>query len=173
MPLKYRELTGSFQLSISTERQKEEGGEYQNGIEASFSNGKAGIKANLGDKVTTKTTDKFSFTSCQVTTKGLDNTPTWVFELRTGEPVFKGLLKPEKVGTINVNDHRQPCCLEATFVVSLRDIQFIDGRGIWFKNLFGQDLIREEKVVLDRRLAKVLLKKQFQPYLSKVVCQYV
>nr|WP_290228378.1 hypothetical protein [Trichocoleus desertorum] len=164
--LQDRELGGSFDLAVQKERQQQEGSENQSGIETTWADSKPGAKANISEKQTTGRSDKFQFTSCQITTKGSEENPAWVFEVKTGEPVLKGLLKSAKIGVLGIAG--KPCQVEATFGVTLRDVHLTDAEGLWSPNIS-----REKRAVLDRALAKQFLKHKLQPYLSRVELHYV
>jgi len=165
IPYESRELAGKLELSVQKERQQQEASEKQSGIEASLVESKPGVKANVGSKETAGTTDKFQFTDCQITTKGSEENPAWVFEVETGEPVLKGLLKNEKLGTLDVKT--KPCRVEATFEVSKRDVHLTDGEG-----LYPPDISRNKRAIIERTIALHLLKSKLEPYLSRVVLQY-
>jgi len=99
IPYSSRELTGSLELFILKKRVVQESSQAQKGIEGSIGNivilpawtGKAGVKANAGAEQTSGRTDEFEFTVCQVTTKGAEENPAWVFAVKTGEPVLEGV----------------------------------------------------------------------------------
>lgn len=164
MPYESR-LNRLLEMLVTKESQIKEGNENQSGFEASLTENKPGIKANLSGKITTEKTDKFQFTSSQITTKGSEEDPIWVFEVKTGEPVFKGTFNVN-LGTLNVT--AKPCRVKATFGVSLRDVHFTDAEGLW-----SPEISQEKRAVLDRGLAKLLLKRKLQPYLSQVELRYV
>ena len=166
IPLQDRELGGSLELIIQKERQQQESSENQSGLETSWTDRKIGIKANISEKQFDGKTDKFLFASCQITTKGSKDRPAWVFEAKTGELVLKGLLRSTKLGTLKVTEI--PCHLEATFEVTLRDIQITQAEGIWLA-----EISREKRAVLDIALAKLLLKYKLKPYVSRLEMQYV
>lgn len=115
----------------------------------------------------------FQFTAYQVTTKGSEENPAWVFEVETGEPDLKGLLKPDlkgllknaSLGTLNVT--AKPCRVEATFEVSKRDVYLSDAEGLW-----PQNISRNKKAVLERMIALRLLESKLKPYLSQAQLQY-
>lgn len=165
IPLRYRELAGPLELTVQKERQEQEGSEAQSNVEATWTDSKPGTKASVSEKQTTGRIDKFQFASCQVTTKGSEENPAWVFEVKTSEPVLKGLLKNAKLGVLMA---QKPCQVEATFEVSLRDVHLTGAEGFW-----SPEVSRAKRVVLDRALAKLLLKHKLQPYLSRVELHYV
>lgn len=172
MPYELRELTGALPLTIQKKRLEQAGGKVQIGMEARLSDvvlpamaGKAEAKASMGTEQTAARTDEFQFTACQVTTKGAEDNPAWVFAVDTGAPVLKGLLKNALLGTLQVK--ARPCCIEATFEVSKRDVYLTDAEGLW-----PPDLSRNKQAVLERMLALRLLESNFKPFLSRVELRY-
>ncbi len=107
----------------------------------------------------------FQFTACQITIKGSDENPAWVFEVETGEPDLKGLLKNASLETLNVT--AKPCLVEATFEVSKRDVYLTDGQRLW-----PQNISCNKKAVLERMIALRLLESKLKPYLSQAQLQY-
>ena len=102
---------------------------------------------------------------CQVTTNGSELNPAWLFELKIGSQVLKGLLPKEKLGTLTVNN--QPCCVEATFEVVLRYVHITSVEGLWPENT-PPDRQKLLKIVI----AKHLCNSQLQPYLSRSELRY-
>ncbi|NEP12025.1 MAG: hypothetical protein F6K14_17815 [Symploca sp. SIO2C1] len=165
IPLENRELNDPFEVSVKKDRQHQEGCENQSSLEASFAKGEPGIKANRSEKNTEGQTDKFQLTAFQVTTKGAEETPAWVFEVATREPVLKGSLTNQKLATMNVT--AKPCEVKATFDISVRDVMITDAEGAWLTNL-----IPEKRTALDIALAKLLLKHKLQSPLSQVYLRH-
>ncbi|MBV8886056.1 MAG: hypothetical protein JO235_18970 [Chroococcidiopsidaceae cyanobacterium CP_BM_RX_35] len=173
LPYSSRELTDSLELFILKKRVVQESRQAQQGLEGSISDmvilpawaGKAGAKANVGKERTFGKTDEFEVTVCQVTTKGSEENPAWVFTVRTGEPVLKGLLKRAKLGTLDIK--ALPCTAIATFEVSSRDVYITDAEGLW-----PPDISRNKQAVLERMLALRLLRSKLQPYLSQAELRY-
>jgi hypothetical protein len=166
IPLKNRELAGALELVVQKERQQQEGSETQSSLEATCTDNKPGVKANINEKKTAARTDKFQFDSYQVTPKGSDENPAWVFEVKTGEPVLKCLLKNAKLGVLHVID--KPCRLEATFEVTLKDVRLTEGEGLWLS-----EISPTRRKILDMGLANLFLKRKLQPYLSRLELRYV
>jgi hypothetical protein len=160
-----RELTSSLELSPQEARQELEGSNTQSGVEASVAEIQSGAKASVGTEQTEDTTEPFKLATCQVTTKGSQKNPAWVFEVETGEPVLKGSLKNAKLATLKAIAF--PCYIEATFEVSLRDIYLTETKGLW-----PQNINRNQLAVLKRGIAQLLLKRKFQPYLSRQELRY-
>ena len=170
IPYDLRELNSKFELTIAKERQQQASQDSKQGTEATVEANpvkiaKTAIKGLLERKFTSGTTDKFQFTSAQVTTKGEPENPAWVFENQTGESVLKGSLTAAKLGTMEVTG--RPCRVETTFEVSLGEVKLTDAEGLW-----SPDISDEKKAAIERGLAKLLLKHKFKPYLSRQVLHY-
>jgi hypothetical protein len=165
IPYEFRELTGSIELSLEKETQEPENSQAQSGVEPSRVQSQTGTKAGVGTEPTEVTIAPFQCVACQVTTKGSQTNPAWVFEVETGETVLKGVLKKAKLATLKAI--ALPCYVEATFDVSLRDIYLTQVEGLWSPNLS-----RNQLAVLQRGIARLLLKRKLKPYLSRVELQY-
>jgi len=165
IPYENRGLNDPFKVAVETNREQQEGNELQNAIEASLDKGEPTVKANLSSKKTTGKTDKIQFTTYQVTTKGSEENPAWVFEVKTGEPVLKGLLKSALLGTMKVTV--KPCHVKAIFEVSKQDVYLTQAEGLW-----PQDISRNKLAILERKMALWLLKNKLTPYLSRVELHY-
>jgi hypothetical protein len=170
IPLEFRELAGSLEHSVQIERQKQEGTEAQSATKATIVDMKPGFEFSLGEKKREETADKFQLTVYQVTVKGSETYPAWVFKVKTGEPILRESLNKATLGRIEVQ--RNPCGIEATFEVSKRDVQITDASGIWLKNFSFKQLDVEKQRVLDIWILKKILMPKLQPHLSKVVLQY-
>lgn len=110
-------------------------------------------------------TENFPAPVCEVTKNGSVTTPVWVFRLKGFTAVLKGSIEKERLGTLNLV--RQPCCVEATFEVLLRDVHLTDIEGLYPENI---DL--NKQIVTKRRIEKHLLESKFQPYLSRMELRY-
>jgi len=89
--------------------------------------------------------DKFQLKIAQISHKGANNQPVWVFENRTGEPVLIGELA-DSLGKIVITG---------------------------LENLFRDDIYRHEKLnIFELGFAKLFLKHKTQPYLSRQVLRY-
>jgi hypothetical protein len=111
------------------------------------------------------TTDKFQFTSCQVTTKNSQENPVWVFEVERGQPVLKGLVKNALLATMTVT--AKPCCVEATFEVSPRDVYVTEAEGLW-----PQNISKKRRAVIERAIARRFLERKLKPYVSRQELRY-
>lgn len=155
------QLDGSFELYVNQGIQHQE-----SSIEAAWAESEAdGVSVNLNTQKTEVSTKKFPFTSRHVTSIGAEEYQAWVFEVES-EPVLLGLLKNAKLGTLNAI--AKPWRVEATFEVSIEDVRLTAAEGLWSANIS-----REQKIILDRGLAKLLIKHKLQPYVSRVELRYV
>ncbi len=161
IPLEFRNLAGSLELFVHKERQHQESSESQSGIKASLATSNPEVKANLE----LKKTGKFQCLVCQITHQGLEENPTWFFEVGKGEPVLKGLLKDAKLATMNVT--AKPCCVEATFEVSPQDVYMTEAQGLWSKNIS-----KKRSAVIERALIRHFLERKLKPYLSRQKLRY-
>lgn len=111
-------------------------------------------------------TENFQLPSmCQITTDGSELNPAWVFEVKIGSQVLKGVLPKEKLGTLTVNN--QPCCVEATFEVELEYVHITGVEGLWSENTS-----RNQQIVLKASARKKLWNSKLQPYLSRAELRY-
>lgn len=158
IPYEFRQLTGSIELSVQKETPELENSGAQSAVEASRVESQARTKTSSG-------TEHIKGVACQVTTKGSQTNPAWVFEVETGETVLKGALNKVKLATLKAI--ALPCYVEATFDVSLRDINLTQVERLW-----SQNLSRNQLAVLERGIARLLLKQKLKPYLSRVELQF-
>lgn len=126
---------------------------------------KAGVSTNFSAEEQYGATDKFQFTTCQVTTKGSEENPIWDFRVKTGEPVLIGSLTNSKLATLSVT--KKPCCVEATFEISKRDVYISEGEG-----LYPDNISRNKRAWIEREIALWLLETKLNPYMSRVRLQY-
>lgn len=105
---------------------------------------------------------------CEITTNGSMTTPAWVFRLKNFAAVLKGSIESERLGTLNLV--KQPCSVEATFEVLLRDVHLIDIEGLYAENIDSIDVNKQS--ITKRLIEQYLLKSKFQPYLSRMELQY-
>jgi hypothetical protein len=159
-------LHAPLDISIQQERQEQKSSKSRVGIEPTWSDGQLGGKINFDTENTNGRTDTFKVNAYQVSQKGSEENPTWVFEVETGEPFLKGRLAGTELGLVTVE--RKPCSIKATFEVSQRDIHIVEAEDPWLINL-----IPEKRTVLDIIFAKKLLEHKLTPYLSRAELQYV
>jgi hypothetical protein len=155
LPLKSVRLSAPFKVAVEKEIQKEQNLEEQDGINVSISGGlTAAIKK--GEKIAAK----FSYDSYQIHSTGSATEPIWFFEIKTDEPVLRGLLTQEQLGTVHLK--AKPCRVEATFEVSSKKyIRLTGAQGLW-----PADIDRNKLAILERKIALLLLEKKLKPYLS-------
>ncbi len=172
IPYEFRELTGSLELSIQTERQELKASKEQKGrevrrdtVNSSLNGSKTPAQPQADTKQKSRNTEQFQVTVCHVATKVSEENPAWVFEEEVGGLVLKGYLKKAKLATLNVI--ALPCRVEATFEVSKRDVCLTDAEGLW-----PPDLSRNKRAVLDRLIVQRLLEPKFKPYLSRAELRY-
>jgi hypothetical protein len=108
--------------------------------------------------------DKFQLKIAQISHKGANNQPVWVFENRTGEPVLIGELA-DSLGKMLIAG--VPWSVEATFTHEMRQV-VITG----LENLFKDDISGHKLNVFELGFAKLFLKHKTQPYLSRQVLRY-
>lgn len=108
--------------------------------------------------------DKFQLKIAQISHKGANNQPVWVFENRTGEPVLIGELA-NSLGKMLIAG--VPWSVEATFTPEMRQV-VITG----LENLFKDDISGHKLNVFELGFAKLFLKHKTQPYLSRQVLRY-
>jgi hypothetical protein len=164
IPLNSRELGGSFEVFIPKKNETKEVNEDKRSMGGSGGE-KPVVQGSIEQKSGKEFTNEVQYTVAQVTTKGDERTPAWVFKLETGEPIITGLLKDAKLGRIEVQEN--PCTITATFEVSKRDVHITDASGVWLKNISFRDLDTPMRRVLDIWLLKKLLMPNLQPYLSQ------
>ena len=169
--LESREMAGMVKLAVHNDIQQESSRNHST-IAVSLAESKPGVKANSDTKKTDRKTDssevatcQVQFIDCQVTTKGSQENPTWVFEVKTGQPVLKGLLKNAKLGTLDMT--AKPCRIEATFEVLPQDVYITEAEGLSPKHIS-----KKRRAVIERAIARRFLERKLKPYLSRQVLQY-
>ena len=108
--------------------------------------------------------DKFQLKIAQISHKGANNQPVWVFENRTGEPVLIGELA-DSLGKMLIAG--VPWSVEATFTHEMRQVVIMG-----LENLFKDDISGHKLNVFELGFAKLFLKHKTQPYLSRQVLRY-
>lgn len=160
MPLSSQELGGEFLTIVEVTKKDQQNLEIQNSLKASVKNNQPGAEASRAVKTTTGKEASLTLEESQVTGKGTAENPSWMFRNKAGKPFLEGRLRA-KLGTLDLMDDFWS--IVATFEVSERDIAVTGGEGVWFCNLS-----QGQRVTLDRALAKLLLKRKFFPFMSKV-----
>ncbi|WP_293335780.1 pentapeptide repeat-containing protein [Microcoleus sp. CAWBG58] len=147
IPVASRQLVGDFELSptdsstevLSTASQRE-----------------------VGDNEKAEKIQETDCTFCHVSTIGDDTKPAWIFSLKRGKPILKGLLKSVKLGEFSA----QPLRIAAAFEVAKEDIYLTDAEGLW-----PHDITPNQHSVLERILT-VYLANKLQPALSWALLSY-
>jgi hypothetical protein len=164
VPLKNYKLKNDFQTVIEKEIQAETGTGKQSGVQLVAKN--PGLTAS--SQATTKTSDKVKYQEYQVTTRGDDNTPTWIFEVKTDKEVLEGLLQNTTLATIDVQG--KSCSLIATFEITKpQDICITDAQLLWVKNISDK-----KKKIIAAKVRRLFLEQKLEPisYLSRVELSY-
>lgn len=130
---------------------------------------KAGLEAVGEDRRKDSRSDKFQLKIAQISHKGADDQPVWVFENKTREPVLIGELA-DSLGKMLIEGI--PCSIEAIFTPEMRQV-IVTG----LENLLGDDIGDRKLSILQLSLfelgvAKLFLKYKTQPYLSRQVLRY-
>ncbi|NCS04576.1 MAG: hypothetical protein GPJ06_22065 [Microcystis aeruginosa G13-11] len=168
MPSELRNEALKKILARELEIERQSGGEQESKsqVEASVTPdlSKASLK-EVGEQRQKKSqVDKFQLKIAQVSHKGANNQPVWVFENRTGEPVLIGELA-DSLGKMLIAG--VPWSVEATFTPEMRQV-VITG----LENLFKDDISGHKLNVFELGFAKLFLKHKTQPYLSRQVLRY-
>ena len=158
IPLDLIDLSGPFNLAVSVKRVKKDTTKGKKGVKVSAQGGEISQES----EETAEYSDEISFIACQVTTKGTNTNPVWVFEEKQEERVLKGLLKSAKLATMNIL--AKPCVVRAEFDISNKNIQITDFEGIWFQNITPG-----KRITIDRMIVNALLKEVVQTHLSEQV----
>ena len=168
MPSELRNEALKKILARELEIERQSGGEQESKsqVEASVTPdlSKASLKGVGGQRQKKSQVDKFQLKIAQVSHKGANNQPVWVFENRTGEPVLIGELA-DSLGKMLIAG--VPWSVEATFTHEMRQV-VITG----LENLFKDDISGHKLNVFELALAKLFLKHKTQPYLSRQVLRY-
>ena len=134
--LRNKDLKKSLEREVGVERQSVVETENKPLIEASLGPDltKAGLKVNLGNSQKNSRSDKIQLKIAQISHKGADDQPVWVFENKTGEPVLIGELT-DSLGKMLIKDKEKSWGVEATFTPEMRQV-VITG----LENLFKDDI---------------------------------
>jgi hypothetical protein len=108
--------------------------------------------------------DKFQLKIAQISHKGADDQPVWVFENKSGEPVLLGELAAS-LGKMLIEGI--PWGVEATFTPEMRQV-IVTG----LENFFKDDISNRKLKVFELGFAKLFLKHKTQPYLSRQILRY-
>lgn len=158
-------LNGAFELSVPQERHNHEGSDDQSCVTISLGERKPGVKASLGTQKTAEKVKQPQFPVSQVSDRGSLENPTWVFLGEKDNSILKGLLKHTLLGTLTVT--AKPCRVEATFCVLPQDIYITDIAGV-----LPHTISKKKRLVIERAIARRLLKRKLNPYLSRHELRY-
>jgi hypothetical protein len=168
MPSELRNEALKKILARELEIERQSGGEQESKsqVEASVTPdlSKASLKGVREQRRKESQGDKFQLKIAQISHKGANNQPVWVFENRTGEPVLIGELA-DSLGKMLIAG--VPWSVEATFTHEMRQV-VITG----LENLFKDDISGHKLNVFELAVAKLFLKHKTQPYLSRQVLRY-
>lgn len=168
MPSELRNEALKKILARELEIERQSGGEQESKsqVEASVTPdlSKASLKGVGEQRQKKSQVDKFQLKIAQISHKGANNQPVWVFENRTGEPVLIGELA-DSLGKMLIAG--VPWSVEATFTPEMRQV-VITG----LENLFKDDISGHKLNVFELAVAKLFLKHKTQPYLSCQVLRY-
>ena len=168
MPSKLRNeaLKKILERELSVERQAGGEQERKSQVKGSLAPdlSKAGLEAVGEDRQKDSRSDKFQLKIAQISHKGADDQPVWVFENKSGEPVLIGELA-DRLGKMLIEDI--PWSVEATFTPEIRQV-VITG----LENLFKDDISGSKLKAFELGFARLFLKHKTQPYLSRQVLRY-
>ena len=171
IPYHCRELAGSLPVEIEKGREEKTARKAQTGLKASgsvgfpFVSSRASVEGNIAQEQSAGKTDKFQLADCQVTTKGAEDNPAWVFAVRTGEPVLRGLLKQARLGRLEIAT--PPCQIDASFTISKLDLCLTGAEGIW-----PADISHNKRAWIERGILLWMLESKLKPYLSRQLLQF-
>ncbi|PZV27523.1 MAG: hypothetical protein DCF12_03700 [Snowella sp.] len=161
-----KDLKKFLERDLSVERQSGGEREKKSQVKGSLAPdlSKAGLEAVGENRQKDSRSDKFQLKIAQISHKGADDQPVWVFENQSGEPVLIGELA-DYLGTMLVEGI--PLSVEATFTPEMRQV-VITG----LENLFKDDISKNKLKAFELGVGKLFLKHKIQPYLSRQVLRY-
>lgn len=122
-------------------------------------------KMPLASREFEASTDPFPLAGCQMTTKGSEENPSWVFAVEKSADVLSGLVKNVKLGTLDVT--AKPCYVEVSFDVLPHHIHLTETVGLW-----SPTISKKRRAVLERGIARHFFERKLKPYLSQQVLRY-
>jgi hypothetical protein len=164
--LRNKDLKKLLERDLSVERQSGGEQERKSQVKGSLAPdlSKAGLEAVGEDRQKDSRSDKFQLKIAQISHKGADDQPVWVFENKSGEPVLIGELA-DCLGKMLIESI--PWGVEATFTPEMRQVVHTG-----LENLFKDDISGSKLKALELGVAKLFLKHKTQPYLSRQVLRY-
>ena len=167
MPYKSRSeaLKKLLKKEVSVERQLGREQERKSQVEGSLpvDLSKASLKGVGEERQKYSSADKFQLKIAQISHKGADDQPVWVFENKTGEPVLIGELA-DSLGKMLIKDKDKSWDVEATFTPEMRQV-VITG----LENIFSEDINKQS--IFRAKLAQLILNHKMKPYLSRQVLE--
>ena len=166
--LRNQDLKKLLEREMSVERQSGGERERKSQVEGSLPVGlsKAIVKGVGEDRQKDSRSDKFQLKIAQISHKGADDQPVWVFENKTGEPVLIGELA-DSLGKMLIEDKKKFWVIEAKFTTEMRQVVHTG-----LENLFKDDISGSKLKAFELGVAKLFLKHKTQPYLSRQVLRY-
>jgi hypothetical protein len=164
--LRNEALKKILERELSVERQSGGEQERKSQVKGSLAPdlSKAGLEAVGEDRQKDSRSDKFQLKIAQISHKGADDQPVWVFENKSGEPVLIGELA-DSLGKMLIESI--PLHVEATFTTEMRQVIHTG-----LENLFKDDISGRKLNVFELGVAKLFLKHKIQSYLSRQVLRY-
>jgi len=163
MPSKLRnqDLKKSLERELSVERQAGGEQERKSQVKGSLAPdlSKAGLEAVREDRQKDSRSDKFQLKIAQISNKGADDQPVWVFDNKSGEPVLIGELA-DSLGKMLIEGI--PLHVEATFTTEMRQVVHTV-----LENSFKDDISGSKLKAFELGFAKLFLKHKIQPYLRE------
>jgi hypothetical protein len=166
--LRNQDLKKSLERELSVERQSGGEQERKSQVKGSLAPdlSKASLEAVGEDRRKDSRSDKFQFKIAQISHKGADDQPVWVFKNKSGEPVLIGELT-DSLGKMLIDVEEKFCRIEATFTPEMRQVVHTG-----LENLFKDDISGSKLKAFELGVAKLFLKHKTQPYLSRQVLRY-
>ena len=166
--LRNKDLKKFLERELSVERQSGGEQERKSQVKGSLAPdlSKASLEAVGEDRQKYSSADKFQLKIAQISHKGTDDQPVWVFENKTEEPVLIGELA-DSLGKMLIDVEENFCSIEATFTPEMRQV-VVTGLENWLK----YDISGSKLKAFELGFAKKLLKDKTQPYLSRQVLHY-
>lgn len=152
MPVEKMKLVAHFCKTVKHQDTNEKGLNIEGNLTIS-----GGIKTGKIDKRThTSIYDEYTFDN-----GGTEEQPLWSFEAKAGDPpILKGQLIEEPLGTVKKSG--TPCTIEASFTAPFQRDLWLEGEGLWAK-----DLSRNKLAVIERAFFLRIIQPKLDPHLSK------
>ncbi|XHX78503.1 MAG: hypothetical protein RBJ76_00755 [Stenomitos frigidus ULC029] len=194
LPLDEVALSAPFKRSVTVETQQERATEAQVGATLG---GTVGEKTSgtgsgtVGYKQSGKTVEKVTTERFQVHFTGDEDCPTWIFEVKDGNPVLQGSLTREKLGTVSLDqlpekkpqntlaesaliERSSPKATRPDFVIMERhkivadlSVRAEDVRLTWGKYALTPNITRNKLALIERAIAL----KHIAPQLKDGLCK--